>query len=38
MCPSGNNLEKGTEKERFPKQSRTGLGIQKSQEADKNPD
>lgn len=38
MYPSGNNLERGTEKEIFPKQSRAALRIQKLQEADKNPD
>lgn len=38
MYPSGNNLEIGTEKESFPKQSRGAFSIQKLQEADKNPD
>jgi len=38
MYPSGNHLERGTEKATFPKQSGAALSIQKVQEADKNPD
>lgn len=38
MYPSGNNLERGTEKGSFPKQSGAALRIQKLQEADRNPD
>lgn len=38
MYPSGNNLERGTEEESFPKQSREALRIQKLPEDDKNPD